>query len=275
MFTRFFRSVLFPTHMIPAPPRGATAVEGLERLTIETPEGEVEGWFLSALGVARASRRPLLLFAHGNGELIDYWPRPLRRYRELGLHVFLPEYRGYGRSAGAPSEAAITEDFEHFYDRVAARENVDERRIVFHGRSLGGGAVCNLARRRPPAGLILESTFESVTAMARRWLVPGFAVPDTFDNLGAVREYRGPLLVMHGAHDELIPLSHARSLAAAARDAELRVLDGGHNDVPQDAKWWRAVETLLDRAGVLDPPPLDDESGDTALPEATSDSNAR
>ena len=99
----------------------------------------------------------------------------------IWVRVLLPEYRGYGRSAGSPSQRAITEDLIAFYDLLARRPEVDAQRVVFHGRSLGGGAVCDLARHRKPAAVILMSTFTSMKRMAPRYLVPGFMVERSSD----------------------------------------------------------------------------------------------
>jgi fermentation-respiration switch protein FrsA (DUF1100 family) len=117
------------------------------------------------------------------------------------------------------------------YDWAAAQPGVDRARILAWGRSLGGGAVCMLARERPLAALVLESTFTSMRAMAKALFgVPGFLVRDRFDNLELVRTFAGPILQFHGQHDPSIPLEHARALHAAAAHSELHELPCGHND---------------------------------------------
>ena len=161
----------------------------------------------------------------------------------------LPEYRGYGRSSGSPTQAGITEDLVRFYDMLAAREEVDEKKIVFHGRSLGGAVVCSLAAQRPAAGLILQSTFTRFTDMTAQYFVPSFLVLDPFDSLGVVGRFEGPVLVIHGRRDQLIPHSHGELLAQTASRGRLVSYDCGHNDCPLD--WdamWREVDALVDEA---------------------------
>src|SRR5699024_1012438 len=140
----------------------ALQTPGLERLWIDSDEGAVEAWFLPGDDVEPARPGPAILFTHGNAELIDHWPDALARYRRLGVSVVLPEYRGYGRSAGSPSEAAIAQDLRALHALLSADPRVDASRIVYHGRSLGGGAVCTLLDAHPPRALILESTFTSI-----------------------------------------------------------------------------------------------------------------
>ncbi len=250
------RWILFPRTLVRPPPGAGEGVPGLVRLGVPSPAGEVEGWWLPGRGVSASHPGPAVIFAHGNGELIDHWPEALAPYRELGVSVLLPEYRGYGRSPGRPSERAITEDLVRFYDLLVARPEVDPRRVIFHGRSLGGGAVCALARQRPPAAMILMSTFTSVVDMARRYLVPAFLVLDPFDNLGQVSRLGCPLILFHGRRDRLVPFAHAERLHAAAPGSRLVAYDDAdHNDCPpQWEPFWQEVRAFLQRAGLLPAP---------------------
>ncbi len=249
------RSMLFPRSFALPRADGGANVEGLSRLEIESDEGPVEAYFLPGRGVDDESPGPVVIFAHGNAELIDYWTEELAPYREMGVSVFLPEYRGYGRSAGSPSEEAIRSDFVEFYDLLVARPEVDASRVVFHGRSLGGGAVCSLATERPPEAMILSSTFESVPAVAARWLVPSFLILDRFDNLSVVRDLDAKLLVFHGRADATIPFAHGETLAEAAPDGRLVAYEhAGHNDCPPADRmddFWEDIRAHLEAAEIL------------------------
>lgn len=246
------RAILFPGRSRQAP---SEAPPGVERLWIDTSEGRVEAWFLPAR-TQNQTPAPAVIYAHGNGEIIDDWPGEMRPYSQMGIGVLLPEYRGYGRSAGEPTEDSIAADFVRFFDLLAARPDVDPQRIGFHGRSLGGGAVCALARQRPPRAMILQSSFTSVRAMARRFLMPGFLVRDVFDNLECVRALGRPLLVIHGRADRVVPYSHGRQLAEAA-GAPLMSYESGHNEWPPAHGYWQDVEAFWRSAGLI---PTDPES---------------
>jgi len=239
------RAVLFPRGAIPEAPADPARLGG-ETLWLEAGGRRTEAWWLPGHG--RAERGPLLLHAHGNGELIDHWLDAFEPARARGISVLLVEYPGYGRSEGAPSEVSIRETLVAAFDRAAARRDVDPRRIVGWGRSLGGGGVCALARERPLAALVLESTFTSVRSMAARFGVPGFLVRDPFDNLSIVRGFGRPLLLLHGERDGIVAVDHARSLHAAAPGSELHVLPCGHNDC---APPWSEVLAFLAAHGVL------------------------
>lgn len=246
------RLVLFPRFAL-RPDRDAGArVPGLERLWHHSPQGRVEAWFLPGDGVTASAPGPVILFAHGNGELIEHWPELLDPYRRMGCSLLLPEYRGYGRSAGDPSEAAIGDDFVAFHDRLVVRPDVDPQRIVLHGRSLGGGAVLHLAHRRPPAAVILMSTFTSVDDVASGWMIPRSLIADHFDNLSVVRRLECPILVLHGRRDRVVPCSHGRALAAANPRARFVEVDAEHNDCPPDwPAFWREIGAFLEEARIL------------------------
>lgn len=237
------RSMLFPRGYASAPHQMPA---GARRIWIESPEGKVEAWFLPGGGASAERPAPAVLYAHANVEILGDDPSILQGYRDLGVSVLACEYRGYGRSAGSPSEAAIVEDFVKFYDRLAELPEVDRTRIVFHGRSVGGGVVCALSERRKPAAMILQSTFRSVRAMALRWGLPGFLVRDSFDSEAALRRFDGPVLFFHGTEDRVVPFSQGLALSAATKQAKFVQYECGHNDLPPDsAAYWLEIAVFL------------------------------
>jgi pimeloyl-ACP methyl ester carboxylesterase len=243
------RSVLFPR---PAPP-GRSPAEGRPDVEVAWVGSDraVEAWYLSPMSAVTAGPAPVLVFTHGNGELIDYWLDEFEIVRSWGLGVLLVEYPGYGRSGGSPSEDSITRTMADAYDYLVSRPDVDPGRIVAYGRSVGGGAACALIRDRPVAALILESSFSSVRRMARRHGLFGPLVRDPFDNLSAVSEFEGPVLVIHGRSDRLIPPEHGEALAERAPSGELVLFDCGHNDCPRP---WPEVRSFLVRNGIASEP---------------------
>jgi fermentation-respiration switch protein FrsA (DUF1100 family) len=161
--------------------------------------------------------------------------------------VLLVEFPGYGRSGGEPSEASVTAAFVAAYDRAIADPRVDPRRIIGHGRSLGGGAIGQLAARRTLAGLILESTFTSLRDIVRRYFIPDWLVRNRFDTRAALAAFHGPVLIVHGTRDGIIPVAHAHALKLAAPGTTLHLLPCGHNDCPPQ---WELVLSFLADNGV-------------------------
>lgn len=240
------RQVIFPRHLIP-PGLAMPDIPELEVWWVG-PQESVEAWFLPPL--EGEGPFPAVIATHGNGELIDFWAEPYEPVRRWGVAVLLVEYPGYGRSGGSPSEASITATVVGAYDRLVARPEIDPDRIVAHGRSLGGGAACALAARRPVRALVLESAFASVRSIARRYGLVGPLVRDPFDNLAVVSGYDGPILIVHGTDDGIIPVDHAHRLHAAALDSEIVLKACGHNDCPPP---WPEMRRFLEARGVLPP----------------------
>lgn len=242
------RSILFPRHLAgsagPLPP-------GAVVLAVSTAEGPVPAWFMPALTGERArnGRSPLVVAAHGNAETIEGLAEVAEGYRERGFHVLLPEYPGYGDAAGSPSEEAIVGGFERALALALARADVDRNRLLYHGRSVGGGVMLAVSTRIAPAAVVLESSFTSVGAMVPRYVMPRFLVRDPFDNLGAIRQLDAPVLILHGTPDTVIPVDHARALAAAARRGTLVLHDRDHNDPPPEV-FWPSIDDFLAREGL-------------------------
>lgn len=227
--------------LFPAPGTRPSAAKGRDDVEILTLPSGTEAWLLPPLG-SHAGKSPVLIFCHGNGELIDDWLDTFDEPRTWGVSILLVEYPGYGRSPGKPSERTITRTAVEAFDALLDKPHIDPQRLIAYGRSLGGGAAAALARHRPIAAMILESTFTSVTDIARSMGAPGFLILDPFDNEAVVRSWSSPLLILHGRADRVIPFEHGQRLHRAARSARFESLDCGHNDCPRP---WKAVFSFL------------------------------
>ena len=211
-----------------------------EDVWFPTRDGErLHGWWITA-------ERPALghvLLCHGNaGDVTNRLPYA-RLLAGAGLDVLLFDYRGYGRSTGRPSEEGTYADARAARGTLLARDGVHPGRLLYLGESLGGAVAARLALEHPPAGLILQSTFTSVRDMARLHypLIPRAVVPDAYPTQSLIRDLRAPLLLLHGAQDELVPLAHAQALyAAAPQPKRLHVFPrSGHDDLlGDDGREW-------------------------------------
>ena len=253
--TLFFlqRKIMYPRHLIPVPNDMTKGNQAMETIWLHTSIGDVEAWYLPPAGGREKKQSPAVIFAHGNGELIDFWPAELAQFTHMGIGLFLVEYPGYGRSQGSPSEKNIAETFVNAYDYLIGRDDIDPSRIILFGRSLGGGAVCKLAEERASAALILLSAFTSARSFAPRFLVPGLIVRDPFDNISIVSSYANPILVIHGKKDTIVPYSHGVRLYRAAQKGKMITYPCGHNDCPSDwGIFWRDIAAFLHETGIIE-----------------------
>ena len=190
----------------------------------------LHGWLIPA-----SSPNHLLLFCHGNAGNISHRLDNVRLLHNRGISVFIFDYRGYGRSQGRISEKGFYLDSEAAYE--VAREWAEKHRskLVVFGRSLGGIAATHLAATKNCDGLILESTFTNMGAMARAHYPLPFAetlLEHRLNALGQIVQVRVPILFFHGDKDRIVPIKVGRKLfEAAPNPKEFVVLPGaGHND---------------------------------------------
>jgi len=234
-FTALLNSLLyFPAREFLATPDLAGL--GFRDLELTSEDGErLHGWWINA----RAERIGHVLLCHGNAGNIGDRILHADLLTAVGFDVLLFDYRGYGRSSGAPSEDGTYRDARAALDCLLAQPDVDHARVFYLGESLGGAVALHLAIERPPAGLVLLSTFTGVRELGRlHYRVPAALVPDVYPSLRLMPELRAPLLVLHGDRDDIAPLDHGEALFEAAPEPkQMQVFPGaGHND-------------LLDRAG--------------------------
>jgi len=232
----------WPHNLIPADhvelvQLGGTAIEGEE----EAPT--LFGvWAKQCLDeVCLASLHPerqgvTILYFHGNAANLDrYWDRIQILWR-LGFSVFALDYRGYGRSTGAPSEEGI------YADAVDARRHVRERAgsapVVYYGYSLGSTAAVDLGTEQPPAALVLEAPLASAQAFVDDAIGAGISAKTLmdaeFDNLAKIPHVMAPLLVVHGVRDDFVRVEFGEKVYDAARGPKRfwPVAESGHGNVP-------------------------------------------
>jgi fermentation-respiration switch protein FrsA (DUF1100 family) len=199
-----------------------------EDVFLSTEDGvRVHAYWLPAPGATRA-----LLFLHGNAGNASHRLPNAAELQRLGAHVLLADYRGYGKSEGTPSEQGVYADARAALAHVTGVRGIAEERVVVFGRSLGGAVAVDLARGRPLAGLILESTFTSVADMAGSLKVFAWLAGRPFDSAATIGELRCPLLFFHGDADQIVPYALGRRLFELAPEPKaFETLRGaGHND---------------------------------------------
>ena len=211
-----------------------------EDVYFHAPDGvHLHAWFLPAQGEVKGT----ILHLHGNAENISthigsvYW-LPAR-----GFNVFMLDYRGYGLSDGTPTLGGVQLDIDAAMATLLRRQDVDPRRIVVLGQSLGGAlAVYNVTHspfRDHIRTLVIDSTFTGYREIAREklgsfWVTWPFQYPiswtvdDDYSPIDFVAQVSPiPLLIIQGEEDGIVPVHHAQVLFAAARQPKTLWIEKG------------------------------------------------
>lgn len=178
-----------------------------------------------------------VIFCHGQRGTLDGMETELARIRRrLGVNLLAFDYRGYGASAGTPSEVGLYADARAAFDHAVGALGVRPGRIVLFGHSLGSAVAIDTALDRPVAGLIVQSAFTNVRDMARVKF-PGWPVHwiarNEFRSIDKVPVLTLPKLFVHGEADRTVPLAIAHRLyeAAAPPKGFVGVAGADHNEV--------------------------------------------
>lgn len=250
MFATWQRSLMYPA-MTSEKPLSANdfRINGMTiRDVVATTEDGItlHGWYAQPHESAREPR-PLVMFLHGNGGNRMHRIDDIDLLAGLGVDVLIFDYRGYGENDGSPSEKGLALDARAAWSYATNALDVSPEQIIVFGESLGGGVAVPLAAEqceagRPPAGLILRSSFSSMTDAALHhypWLPIRLALLDRYDSMLRIGDITCPILMMHGDADHVVPFALGEKLFNAAPhesangiEKRLVVLKGaGHNDV--------------------------------------------
>ena len=204
-------------------------------------------------GAPESADTPVLLYLHGARYNVAGSAPRIRRMHELGFSVLAVDYRGFGKSTKElPSEESAREDARAAWAWLAAR-HPEQRRYIF-GHSLGGAIGIDLAAHvKDESGTIVEGTFTSISDVVSSfkwgWLPFGPFITQRFESLTKVKDIGAPLLVVHGALDNLIRPELGRKLYDAATGPKKFVLvqNGSHHNTNTvgGTEYREAVEQLF------------------------------
>jgi pimeloyl-ACP methyl ester carboxylesterase len=194
---------------------------------------DVPGARLHALHLRLPQPAGIVFFLHGNAGNLQSWFVNPQLYRQANVDLFMLDYRGFGKSSGhIGSEAQLHADVRAAWDSIAPRY-AGLRRVIY-GRSLGSGLAAQLAAELQPELTVLVSAYESMQVLAKEqypW-VPSALLRYPLRTDLALARVQGPVYLVHGARDALIPPRHSLALQAAAPQSRLLLLpDAAHNDI--------------------------------------------
>lgn len=205
-----------------------------EDVFVETPDGEtLHGWWLPA----KSEPKGTVYFLHGNAQNISSHIMNVAWLPERRYNVFLIDYRGYGRSTGAPDIEGTLHDAETGLRWLVDQPHVQSQPLFLLGQSLGGALGTALASEwvkrdeQPPLdGVILDGTFSGFRAIAREklgdfWLTWPLQVPLSWTITDEYEAYERisdispvPVMVIHSVRDGIIPFHHGKRLYEAAEE---------------------------------------------------------
>lgn len=181
-----------------------------------------------------------ILYCHGNKHNIDeYWDRVML-FHEIGVNVFVFDYRSFGKSTGECSEKGLYEDGIAALNYVKTRPEYNADSLILYGYSLGNVVSIYLASQViNPRRLFSEAPFASANSLTQgaldidippRWLTDG-----EFNNVKKIKNIHTPLLLLHGEDDDFVRYRDNGKLVyeAAPQPKELVLIPGAnHTDIP-------------------------------------------
>jgi uncharacterized protein len=221
--------IFFPDPLLIGTP--SEALLDYEDVWFDTPdEVRLHGWMVPSEGSCT-----LMLFCHGNAGNISHRVDNVRRLHDIGLNVFIFDYRGYGQSSGRITEAGFYLDAEAAYTVALQHATARNLKLVIFGRSLGGTAAVHLGAGFSCSGVILESAFTHMAAMARVHFplpVPEGLLRHKLNALEKINGIKAPVLFVHGDRDDIVPINLGRELfdATIAPKEFMTIQGAGHND---------------------------------------------
>lgn len=219
-----------PTGYLPEP-----SLKPSRDVLLEPPEAKIN---VQAFDAPTDPPKGVVFYLHGNRGSIHLCLWEVKPFVDAGYDVWTMDYRGFGKSTGRLSEAALLADAQMVYKRI--REEIDEEDIIVWGRSFGSGIAAYIASVNCPKTLVLETpycSFPDAVCHSRPYVPPfllRYRLP-TNEYLGYVN---CPVHLIHGTKDEKIDFSASQRLEKRCLELEMEVLlhpiqNGRHNLRPE------------------------------------------
>jgi len=238
--------------LVTSPASRGMAYENVELITSDNIK--LHGWYVLADKPGAHQKAATVLFFHGNAGNISHRMDSIEQFHQLGLNVFIIDYRGYGQSEGEMTEAGSYRDAEATWSYLINTRSINESEIIIFGRSLGGSIAAWLAERITPAGLIVESSFSSVPSMGRRFypfLPVSLLSRYQYNTKKSIAAISCPLLLAHSRDDEIIPFEEGMEIFDAAPEPkQLLIMRGGHNDgfIVSGQEYMEAIALFIEKS---------------------------
>ncbi len=211
-------------------------------------KGHIHGLLLHPNGKPRG----LIFYLHGNTGSMKRWSKVAQELLDLDYDIFVMDYRGYGKSKGRRSEAALHRDVLEVFDEVSKAYRGLE--LVVYGRSLGTGFAVPLAAQRPVDKLVLETPFFNLIHVAQTYapFVPiRYLLRFPMRSDLSIQKVQCPILIFHGTADRIVPYRSGFALYNKVRyrdDVRLVTIPGAqHNNLNAYPTFWDSLRVFLSR----------------------------
>ena len=241
--------------------------QGITEVEFAAADGtKLFGWYLpltsspspsSQSGIvdgATAMRPRTILHCHGNGENIaQVGAFSAKQFsRVLQANVFTFDYRGFGKSEGAPTEEGVKEDADAALAWLCERDKVQPTDVIIVGHSLGGGLATYLAKKHGCKALILQRTFSSLPDAAARkyWMFPvHWIMQNQMNSAEAIKSCDVPLFQSHGEADGLVPIDFGRKVYdnSPAADKKFFAVPGMTHWDHLPKEYWVELESFFEK----------------------------
>lgn len=163
---------------------------------------------------------------------------------DAGATVVAAPYRGSETQGGAKREALFREDVTAAFEAIPAALGRDPGQVNAVGYSLGTGLALQVASGHDGGAVLLLAPYHRLCdVMTQKSYLPACYLPwiDRWDSSAFARRSGGPVTILHGEDDTLIPIEQgkalARELGQSDRLEEFSPLPGvGHNDILSNVK---------------------------------------
>jgi hypothetical protein len=241
------RMAFFPTTGVQETP--AVAGVPFRDVRIATADGQrLHAWWME-----HASPRAQVVFFHGNGGNLSMWLDIFVQLWRRGFSVMAVDYRGYGASTGSASERGLYRDADatiQMFQHQFRRQGIP---VIYWGRSIGASVAAHAAVGAAPDGVVLETPMPDARSVLRTnpvlWLL-SFLSTYTFPTSRLLQKYHGPLLILHGDQDEIVPFAAGRRVFERAPSVKKRfvAIEGAHHNdlhVTDPGVYWSTIDTFV------------------------------
>lgn len=198
--------------------------------TLVTAKGE-----RVAYGYYAPGGKKLVIFFHGNGEVMGSMQDLAAAMLKEGFSVLLTEYPGYGYAAEySVSEENIYTDCTALIQSVQLQYAHAPADTILWGFSLGTGVAVEMGARKIGERLILMAPFTSTGDAAEHhfFSVARWLIVDNFDNKAKAPRINYPVLIVHGERDRVLPFKMGQELAGLfPKGALIAIAEADHNDL--------------------------------------------